>query len=304
MIKHLSLKAYGKINLGLDVLRRRDDGYHEVRMIMQTVGIYDRIDLIYKETPGITVETNLYYLPDNENNLVYKAAKLLMDEFHVQKGVHIRLRKYIPVAAGMAGGSSDAAAVLFGVNKMFSLGLTTEQLMDRGVKIGADVPYCVMRGTALSEGIGEILTPLPVPPQCQVLIAKPGISVSTKVVYESLDAMELKPEDHPDIDGMLAAIDRKNIHEIAGKFGNVLELVTAGKYPVIGEIEQVMKEKGAVNAMMSGSGPTVFGLFTNPQAAQNAYEKLRYGDASKLAKQVYLTNFFNVKRTRQNADET
>ena len=135
MIKHLSLKAYGKINLGLDVLRRRDDGYHEVRMIMQTVGIYDRIDLIYKETPGITVETNLYYLPDNENNLVYKAAKLLMDEFHVQKGVHIRLRKYIPVAAGMAGGSSDAAAVLFGVNKMFSLGLTTEQLMDRGVKI-------------------------------------------------------------------------------------------------------------------------------------------------------------------------
>lgn len=304
MIKHLSLKAYGKINLGLDVLRRRDDGYHEVRMIMQTVGIYDRIDLIYKETPGITVETNLYYLPDNENNLVYKAAKLLMDEFHVQKGVHIRLRKYIPVAAGMAGGSSDAAAVLFGVNKMFSLGLTTEQLMDRGVKIGADVPYCVMRGTALSEGIGEILTPLPVPPQCQVLIAKPGISVSTKVVYESLDAMELKPEDHPDIDGMLAAIDRKNIHEIAGKFGNVLELVTAGKYPVIGEIEQVMKEEGAVNAMMSGSGPTVFGLFTNPQAAQNAYEKLRYGDASKLAKQVYLTNFFNVKRTRQNADET
>ena len=206
MIKHLSLKAYGKINLGLDVLRRRDDGYHEVRMIMQTVGIYDRIDLIYKETPGITVETNLYYLPDNENNLVYKAAKLLMDEFHVQKGVHIRLRKYIPVAAGMAGGSSDAAAVLFGVNKMFSLGLTTEQLMDRGVKIGADVPYCVMRGTALSEGIGEILTPLPVPPQCQVLIAKPGISVSTKFVYENLHANELRPEQHPDIDGMMEAI--------------------------------------------------------------------------------------------------
>lgn len=187
---------------------------------------------------------------------------------------------------------------------MFGLGLSTKELMERGVKLGADIPYCLMRGTALSEGIGEELTPLPQIPQCQVLIAKPGISVSTKVVYESLDAMELKPEDHPDIDGMLAAIDRKNIHEIAGKFGNVLELVTAGKYPVIGEIEQVMKEEGAVNAMMSGSGPTVFGLFTNPQAAQNAYEKLRYGDASKLAKQVYLTNFFNVKCTRQNADET
>ena len=295
MIKHLSLKAYGKINLGLDVLRRRDDGYHEVRMIMQTVGIYDRIDLIYKETPGITVETNLYYLPDNENNLVYKAAKLLMDEFHVQKGVHIRLRKYIPVAAGMAGGSSDAAAVLFGVNKMFSLGLTTEQLMDRGVKIGADVPYCVMRGTALSEGIGEILTPLPVPPQCQVLIAKPGISVSTKVVYESLDAMELKPEDHPDIDGMMEAIKQKDLYGIADRFGNVLENVTIPAYPVIQEIKDLMLEQGAIGALMSGSGPTVFGLFTNPKAAAKAHEEMRFGAGAELAKQVYLTNFYNPR---------
>ena len=277
MIKHLSLKAYGKINLGLDVLRRRDDGYHEVRMIMQTVGIYDRIDLIYKETPGITVETNLYYLPDNENNLVYKAAKLLMDEFHVQKGVHIRLRKYIPVAAGMAGGSSDAAAVLFGVNKMFSLGLTTEQLMDRGVKIGADVPYCVMRGTALSEGIGEILTPLPVPPQCQVLIAKPGISVSTKFVYENLHANELRPEQHPDIDGMMEAIKQKDLYGIADRFGNVLENVTIPAYPVIQEIKDLMLEQGAIGALMSGSGPTVFGLFTNPKAAAKAHEEMRFG---------------------------
>lgn len=295
MIKHLSLKAYGKINLGLDVLRRRDDGYHEVRMIMQTVGIYDRIDLIYKETPGITVETNLYYLPDNENNLVYKAAKLLMDEFHVQKGVHIRLRKYIPVAAGMAGGSSDAAAVLFGVNKMFSLGLTTEQLMDRGVKIGADVPYCVMRGTALSEGIGEILTPLPVPPQCQVLIAKPGISVSTKFVYENLHANELRPEQHPDIDGMMEAIKQKDLYGIADRFGNVLENVTIPAYPVIQEIKDLMLEQGAIGALMSGSGPTVFGLFTNPKAAAKAHEKMRFGAGAELAKQVYLTNFYNPR---------
>ena len=295
MIKHLSLKAYGKINLGLDVLRRRDDGYHEVRMIMQTVGIYDRIDLIYKETPGITVETNLYYLPDNENNLVYKAAKLLMDEFHVQKGVHIRLRKYIPVAAGMAGGSSDAAAVLFGVNKMFSLGLTTEQLMDRGVKIGADVPYCVMRGTALSEGIGEILTPLPVPPQCQVLIAKPGISVSTKFVYENLHANELRPEQHPDIDGMLEAIKQKDLYGIADRFGNVLENVTIPAYPVIQEIKDLMLEQGAIGALMSGSGPTVFGLFTNPKAAAKAHEEMRFGAGAELAKQVYLTNFYNPR---------
>ena len=295
MIKHLSLKAYGKINLGLDVLRRRDDGYHEVRMIMQTVGIYDRIDLIYKETPGITVETNLYYLPDNENNLVYKAAKLLMDEFHVQKGVHIRLRKYIPVAAGMAGGSSDAAAVLFGVNKMFSLGLTTEQLMDRGVKIGADVPYCVMRGTALSEGIGEILTPLPVPPQCQVLIAKPGISVSTKFVYENLHANELRPEQHPDIDGMMEAIKQKDLYGIADSFGNVLENVTIPAYPVIQEIKDLMLEQGAIGALMSGSGPTVFGLFTNPKAAAKAHEEMRFGAGAELAKQVYLTNFYNPR---------
>ena len=295
MIKHLSLKAYGKINLGLDVLRRRDDGYHEVRMIMQTVGIYDRIDLIYKETPGITVETNLYYLPDNENNLVYKAAKLLMDEFHVQKGVHIRLRKYIPVAAGMAGGSSDAAAVLFGVNKMFSLGLTTEQLMDRGVKIGADVPYCVMRGTALSEGIGEILTPLPVPPQCQVLIAKPGISVSTKFVYENLHANELRPEQHPDIDGMMEAIKQKDLYGIADRFGKVLENVTIPAYPVIQEIKDLMLEQGAIGALMSGSGPTVFGLFTNPKAAAKAHEEMRFGAGAELAKQVYLTNFYNPR---------
>ena len=298
MIKHLRLKAYGKINLALDVLGRRADGYHEVRMIMQTVGLHDRIDLYVTQEPGIKIETNLFYLPDNEQNLAHKAARLLMEEFGIRQGLSIHLRKFIPVSAGMAGGSTDAASVLFGVNKMFGLGLSIKELMERGVKLGADIPYCLMRGTALSEGIGEELTPLPQIPQCQVLIAKPGISVSTKVVYESLDAMELKQEDHPDIDGMIEAINRQNIHEIAGKFGNVLELVTAGKYPVIGEIEQVMKEEGAVNAMMSGSGPTVFGLFTNPQAAQNAYEKLRYGDASKLAKQVYLTNFFHVKRSR------
>ena len=206
MIKHLSLKAYGKINLGLDVLRRREDGYHDVRMIMQTVGIFDRVDLVRKEEPGIEVETNLYYLPTNENNLVYKAAKLLMDEFQVQEGIQIRLRKFIPVAAGMAGGSSDAAAVLFGVNKMFRLGMSTEQLMERGVRIGADVPYCILRGTALSEGIGEVLTKLPAVPQCQVLVAKPGINVSTKFVYENLHANDLRPEQHPDIDGMIQAI--------------------------------------------------------------------------------------------------
>lgn len=295
MIKHLGLKAYGKINLGLDVLRKREDGYHDVRMVMQTVGLYDRIDLILMEEAGITVETNLYYLPNNENNLVYKAAKLLMDEFGILSGVHIRLKKFIPVAAGMAGGSSDAAAVLFGVNKMFSLGLSMQELMKRGVKIGADVPYCILRGTALSEGIGEILTPLPPMPQCQVLIAKPGINVSTKFVYENLHANDLKPQDHPDIDQLIEGIKSQDLYQAAAQFGNVLELVTIKEYPVIEDLKNMMKDYGAVNAMMSGSGPTVFGLFTNPKAAQKAYEELRYGESKQLAKQVYLTNFYNNK---------
>lgn len=295
MIRHLGLKAYGKINLGLDVLRKREDGYHEVRMIMQTVGLYDKIDIYLKETPGIEVETNLFYLPVNENNLVHKAAKLLMDEFHVPHGISIHLKKFIPVSAGMAGGSSDAAAVLFGVNEMFQLGLSTKQLMERGVKIGADVPYCIIRGTALSEGIGEILTPLPPMPQCQVLIAKPGISVSTKFVYEHLNAAGLKKEDHPNIDAIIEGIKDHDIYQVAAGLGNVLETVTISQYPVIARLKNRMKELGAVNSLMSGSGPTVFGIFTSPAAASNAYEELRYGEGAKLAKQVYLTNFYNTK---------
>ncbi len=293
MVKHLGLKAYGKINLGLDVLRKREDGYHEVRMIMQTVGLYDRLDLICRSEPGIRVETNLYYLPNNENNLVYQAADLLMKEFGVSQGLHIRLRKFIPVAAGMAGGSSDAAAVLFGVNKMFGLGLSQQQLMERGVKIGADVPYCILRGTALSEGIGEKLTPLPPMPQCRVLIARPGISVSTRSVYENLRADRLRPEQHPDIDAMTAAIGEGDIHRVAGLLGNVLETVTIPAHPVIGQLKEAMMDYGAEGALMSGSGPTVLGLFTNPRAAEDAYEDMRYGRGTNLAKQVYLTNFYN-----------
>ena len=303
MISHLRLKAHGKINLALDVLAKHPDGYHEACMIMQTVGLHDRIELYRREEPGIHIETNLFYVPNNEQNLAYKAAALLMEEFGIRQGISIHLRKFIPVSAGMAGGSSDAAAVLFGVNKMFDLGLSTEALMERGVKLGADIPYCLLRGTALSEGIGEKLTPLTPMPQCHVLIAKPGISVSTKTVYEALDSLKLKEEDHPDIDGMLNAIEQNDLKTVAEKFGNVLELVTAGTYPVISQIEQVMRDYGALNAMMSGSGPTVFGLFDNFRMAQTAYEALRFGEASQMAKQVYLTNFFNIKRNNKRGEE-
>lgn len=295
MIKHLDLKAYGKINLGLDVVRRREDGYHEVRMIMQTVRVYDAIELNRTEEEGIRLSTNLYYLPDNENNLGYRAAKLLMDEFGIRDGVEIKMKKFIPVAAGMAGGSSDAAAVLFGINKMFGLGLSEKELMERGVRLGADVPYCIMRGTALSEGIGEILTPLPPMPQCRVLIAKPAVSVSTKHVYESLNLSSLGAEVHPDIDAMRAAIENKDLSGVVSQLGNVLETVTIPENPVIQTLKDKMMEMGADGSLMSGSGPTVFGLFTNQTAAQAAYEELRYGSSQDLAKQVYLTSFYNRK---------
>lgn len=289
----IELKALAKINLGLDVLRRREDGYHEVRMIMQTIGLSDELEIRKIKQPGIQVETNLYYLPTNENNLVYKAAQLLKDEFGLRDGIGIRLRKRIPVAAGMAGGSSDAAAVLWGMNQMYKLGLSRQELMDRGVKLGADVPYCVLRGTALAEGIGEKLSVLPPMPKCYILIAKPGISVSTKFVYENLHANDLRPEQHPDVDAMIRAMEKKDLGLLASRMGNVLETVTVPAYPVIDEIKRFMVEHGALGAMMSGSGPTVFGIYDTRGKARQAYRELR---SRKLAKQVYLTTPYNVKR--------
>lgn len=284
----ISLKALAKINLGLDVVRRREDGYHEVRMIMQTIHLYDRLDIKRTQEPGIQIQTNLSFLPVNENNLIYKAAKLLMDEFSITDGVSVKLDKRIPVAAGMAGGSTDAAAMLIGVNRLFSLGLTKRQLMERGVQIGADVPYCIMRGTALAEGIGEALSPLPPMVKCPVLIAKPSISVSTKFVYQNLKLDDTTI--HPDIDLLIDDIKAKNLHDIAAHMGNVLETVTIPNYPVIDEIKKHMLSNGAVGAMMSGSGPTVFGLFDDEDTAKKAYKAMR---SSHLSRQVYLTSVYN-----------
>ena len=289
----IQLKALAKINLGLDVLRRREDGYHEVKMIMQTIGLHDHLEIRKTKTPGIQVKTNLYYLPTNENNLVYKAAKLLMDEFQIRDGVSIQLKKRIPVAAGMAGGSSDGAAVLWGINQMYGLGLSMQALMERGVRLGADVPYCIQRGTALAEGIGEKLSVLPPMPKCTILIAKPGISVSTKFVYENLHANDLKPEQHPDVDSMIEAMRQKDLGLLCSRMGNVLETVTIPAYPVINEIKRTMMDNGAIGSMMSGSGPTVFGIFDSPVAAKQAMKAVR---AAKLAKQICLTTPYNVKR--------
>lgn len=284
----MRLQAFAKINLGLDVLGKREDGYHEVRMIMQTIRMYDQLDMRKSVEPGIHLTTNKKYIPVDENNLVWRAAKLMMDTCGIMEGVSIHLHKVIPVAAGMAGGSSDAAATLVGMNRLFHCGLSKEKLMELGVQIGADVPYCVLRGTALAEEIGEKLTVLPPMPDCWILIGKPGISVSTKYVYTTLD---LNTDTvHPDIDGMKKALEDGNLYGITERMGNVLQDVTIPAYPEVERIKEQMKTLGAVNAMMSGSGPTVFGIFDNEEKAQEACQKLR---ESGSCQQVFLTVPFN-----------
>ena len=284
----MRLQAFAKINLGLDVLGKREDGYHEVRMIMQTIRMYDQLDMRKSVEPGIHLTTNKKYIPVDENNLVWRAAKLMMDTCGIIEGVSIHLHKVIPVAAGMAGGSSDAAATPVGMNRLFHCGLSKEKLMELGVQIGADVPYCVLRGTALAEGIGEKLTVLPPMPDCWILIGKPGISVSTKYVYTTLD---LNTDTvHPDIDGMKKALEDGNLYGITERMGNVLQDVTIPAYPEVERIKEQMKTLGAVNAMMSGSGPTVFGIFDNEEKAQEACQKLR---ESGSCQQVFLTVPFN-----------
>lgn len=270
----MELKATAKINLGLDVLRKREDGYHDLRMIMQMTGMFDRISMFPRAgRPGISFRTNLPYIPANENNLAYRAAKILMDEFEVSDGLSINLQKFIPVAAGLAGGSTDAAAVLIGTNKLFHLGLSLEELMVRGKKLGADVPYCLLGGTALAEGIGEVLTPLPDMPSCSILLAKPPVGVSTKEVYGALRADEI--EVHPDIDGMVEALKAGDLRGVCDRCANVLEDVTAPSRPIIGEMEQDMKKMGALCSIMSGSGPTVFGIFDDESAARKCRNHMR-----------------------------
>lgn len=287
----ITLKALAKINLGLDVVRRREDGYHEVRMIMQTIHLYDLLEIQKIREPGIQIVSNLSFLPVNENNLVYKAARLLQEEFALTDGISVKLTKRIPVAAGMAGGSTDAAAMLYAMNQLYDLGLSRRELMKRGVQIGADVPYCLMRGTALAEGIGEKLTQLPPMIKCPVLIAKPSISVSTRFVYQNLKLDE--QTNHPDIDALMKDIREKDFDGVCVHMGNVLESVTIPNYPVIAEIKQQMMRSGAKASMMSGSGPTVFGLFEDGETAKRALREMK---RSGLAKQVYLTTIYNNRR--------
>ncbi len=280
-------KAYAKINLGLDVIDRLENGYHVVKMVMQTVGIYDVLTL--KKIPeGIVVTTDNGELPTDDNNLIYKAARLMREAYDITEGVSIHLEKNIPIAAGMAGGSTDAAATFLGMNELFNIGATMEELQKLGVKVGADVPYCIMGGTALAEGIGEILSPLPAPPECFLVVAKPAINVSTKYVYEHLDAEGV--EKHPDIDGMIEALKDGDLQGIVSRLGNVLETVTVKKHDIISTIKQCMLKQGALGSLMSGSGPTVFGIFTDAEYAQKAKAEI---ERQQLAKQVFVTSFYN-----------
>lgn len=287
----ITVKALAKINLGLDVVRRREDGYHEVKMIMQTIHLFDRVQLKKKKEAEVTLHTNLSFLPVDENNLAYRAAKLLRTEFDIKEGVEINLEKHIPVAAGMAGGSTDGAAVLYAMNEIFELGLSKQMLMDRGVKLGADVPYCIMRGTALAEGIGEKLTQLPPMVKCPVLIAKPQISVSTRYVYEHLRLNDQSV--HPDIDKLVERIKEKDLERIGAAMGNILETVTIPEHPEIETIKSCMIKAGAINAMMSGSGPTVFGLYATREEAKRAAEAVR---EQGIARQVFVTEIYNNRR--------
>lgn len=285
----IELKAYGKINIGLDVIRKREDGYHDLDMIMQTVGVYDDV-IISREygtqTYEIEVSTDADILPNDKGNLAFMAAKVLMEAYDIKSKVKIHINKRIPIAGGMAGGSADCAAVLRGVNKLFQLGLTDEQLQEYGVKLGADVPYCIVGGTKRAQGIGEILTDLPTLPKCYVIIAKPDAFVSTKFVYSHIRPAQI--ENHPDIDGIIESIKAGDLYGMCEKIANVMEDVTIPEYPIIQKVKDILKSNGAVNALMSGSGPTVFGIYDDEEKAKQSMDVL---SGKEFVSQLYLTKF-------------
>ncbi len=283
----ITIKAPAKINLGLDVLRKREDGYHEVHMIMQTVALFDELTFEKTEKQGITLATNHETIETDERNLIVKAAKLFLEYFSIEQGLNIYLKKQIPVAAGMAGGSTDAAATLLAMAQLLEVQTDKETLCKLGVKIGADVPYCILQGTALSQGIGEILTPLKPAPDCFVLLIKPPIEVSTKFVYENLKVQELKS--HPDMEGIQRAIETGDLNGMCKRLENVLESVTIPAHPIIKEIKELALQQGAISALMSGSGPTVFAIFEEEMQAKVAKKVF---EEAKISNEIYLTHFF------------
>ncbi|MBQ9519808.1 MAG: 4-(cytidine 5'-diphospho)-2-C-methyl-D-erythritol kinase [Firmicutes bacterium] len=282
--------ARAKINIALDVVGKREDGYHDLRMIMQTVNLCDSIVIEKSREKGIRLKSNLSWLPCDERNLVYRAADEMIKLCGIKSGVDIDLKKRIPAAAGLAGGSADCAAALVGMRSLFGVTLPNEELMKIGEKLGADVPFCIMRGTAIAEGKGEILTPLPPFPDTFVLLAKPPINVSTPLVFKEYSDSVVT--ERPDIEKLTGFIKSGDLDGICGAMCNVLESVTIKNYPVISDIKQAMLDMGARGSMMSGSGPTVFGFYDSYEQGIAALKKIR---SEYRIKEVYLTTVFNNK---------
>ncbi|NMA33865.1 MAG: 4-(cytidine 5'-diphospho)-2-C-methyl-D-erythritol kinase [Clostridiaceae bacterium] len=273
-MSYIEIPAYAKINLSLDVIRRREDGYHELRMIMQTVSLHDTVCLESAGEAGIRLECDTDAVPCDRTNTAWRAAELMFGQYNLAGGLRIRIIKRIPAAAGLAGGSTDAAAVLKGINELYALGLDTGELKRLGLQIGADVPYCIEGGTRLAEGIGEILTPLPDLSGIDVVIVKPHIKVSTPWVYSQLDLSQVTEHDRPDTEKLTEALANRDLKAASLNMKNVLELVTMRRYEIISYAKSRMAQAGAEACLMSGSGPSVFGLFAGPEKAQEAYAKL------------------------------
>lgn len=290
----IELKAHGKINLSLDVLGRRDDGYHEVKMIMHTVALHDGIFIKKERERGIRMECNLPSLPTNEENLMVKAARSILDEFSIEEGLSLRLIKRLPVAAGMAGGSADAAAVFHGMNQLFHLNLSTEELEKRAVKFGADIPFCLHKGCYLSEGIGEKLKKLPTLPPCTIILVKPAFSLSTKLIYENLRLENLTDKEHPEVDEMIEKLENGDLEEICKLGGNLLEKVSISLRPEIQVLKDFFIKEGALLSLMSGSGPTVFGIFPEEEKekAEMILQSLRSGEHKVLIENAWITEAY------------
>lgn len=287
-MEKISVKARGKLNLGLDVLGRRENGYHDLKMVMQTVELCDTIDLESLSKDEIVLTSDRKDLPLGEKNIVYQVIRLIKEEFGIKKGVAAHIRKVLPMAAGMGGGSADAAATLKGLNALWELSLSEEKLRELGLRLGADVPFLVMEGTALACGIGEELTKLPPPPPCSLLLVKPGLSISTKEVYEAFDS--LKEPFHPNIEGLIKALEEGSLEKLGEHVGNSLEGVTMKEHPFIEEIKEKMRKEGAFASLMTGSGPTVFGLFKEEKKAK---EVAVLFEGMKEVEQVFVTKWFH-----------
>ncbi|WP_085522782.1 4-(cytidine 5'-diphospho)-2-C-methyl-D-erythritol kinase [Tuberibacillus sp. Marseille-P3662] len=264
-------KAPAKINLSLDVLHKRDDGYHEVNMIMTTIDLSDRIEIIEQPTDDINIVSSATFIPEDRRNLAFQAAELIKQNYNINQGIKININKHIPVAAGLAGGSSDAAATIRALNKLWDLNMSTTTMMDLASQIGSDVSFCINGGTALASGRGNDIQPLPSPPSCWVVLAKPDLSVSTAEVYGGLN---LNQADHPNVSAMVRAIEQQDYRRMCALMGNTLENVTMQKYLEVKQIKEHMIRMDADGVLMSGSGPTVFGLIRHESRAQRIYNSL------------------------------